>query len=86
MHQEVTLFIGMFTTLLAIINPLEALPVFLKLLEGKDDAYHRRVARRYKIAASRLRTPREVWRRRLRWQLCSHTLPTTHEYGPINIE
>ena len=37
MHQEVTLFISMFTTLLAIINPLEALPVFLTLLEGKDD-------------------------------------------------
>lgn len=46
MHQEVTLFISMFTTLLAIINPLEALPVFLTLLEGKDDASHRRVARR----------------------------------------
>jgi multiple antibiotic resistance protein len=36
MSQELTLFVGMFTTLLAIINPLEALPVFLKLLEGKD--------------------------------------------------
>jgi small neutral amino acid transporter SnatA (MarC family) len=46
MHQEVTLFLSMFTTLLAIINPLEALPVFLTLLEGKDDEYHRRVARR----------------------------------------
>ena len=46
MSKEVTLFIGMFTTLLAIINPLEALPVFLKLLDGKDDEYHRRVARR----------------------------------------
>ena len=46
MRQEVTLFLSMFTTLLAIINPLEALPVFLTLLEGKDDEYHRRVARR----------------------------------------
>ena len=46
MHQEVTRFLSMFTTLLAIINPLEALPVCLTLLEGKDDAYHRRVARR----------------------------------------
>jgi multiple antibiotic resistance protein len=45
-RQELTLFIGMFTTLLAIINPLEALPVFLKLLEGKTDDEHRRVARR----------------------------------------
>jgi MarC family membrane protein len=43
--QTLTLFIGMFTTLLAIINPLEALPVFLKLLEGRDEAEHRRVAR-----------------------------------------
>jgi multiple antibiotic resistance protein len=45
MSQELTLFVGMFTTLLAIINPLEALPVFLKLLEGKDEKEHRRVAR-----------------------------------------
>lgn len=36
----------MFTTLLAIINPLEALPVFLKLLEGRDDQAHRQVAPR----------------------------------------
>jgi len=46
MRHELTLFIGMFTTLLAIINPLEALPVFLKLLEGKSEDEHRRVARR----------------------------------------
>ncbi|HUK42221.1 MAG TPA: MarC family protein [Candidatus Acidoferrales bacterium] len=46
MRQEVTLFVGMFTTLLAIINPLEALPVFLKLLEGKSEEEHLRVARR----------------------------------------
>ncbi len=46
MSQELTLFVGMFTTLLAIINPLEALPIFLKLLEGKDEDEHRRVARR----------------------------------------
>ena len=45
MSQELTLFVGMFTTLLAIINPLEALPVFLKLLEGKDEEEHQRVAR-----------------------------------------
>lgn len=45
MSQELTLFVGMFTTLLAIINPLEALPVYLELLEGKDEAEHRRVAR-----------------------------------------
>lgn len=45
MSQELTLFVGMFTTLLAIINPLEALPVFLKLLEGKNEEEHLRVAR-----------------------------------------
>jgi len=46
MSHEVTLFVGMFTTLLAIINPLEALPVYLKLLQGKSDEEHSRVARR----------------------------------------
>jgi MarC family membrane protein len=45
MRQELTLFLGMFTTLLAIINPLEALPVFLKLMDGKSEEEHRRVAR-----------------------------------------
>jgi multiple antibiotic resistance protein len=45
MSQELTLFVGMFTTLLAIINPLEALPVYLELLEGKDETEHQRVAR-----------------------------------------
>ena len=45
MSHEVTVFVGMFTTLLAIINPLEALPVYLKLLEGKSDEEHSRVAR-----------------------------------------
>jgi multiple antibiotic resistance protein len=46
MHQELTLFITAFSTLLAIINPLEALPIFLKLLEGEDAARHRQIARR----------------------------------------
>ena len=36
MNASITLFIGMFTTLLAIINPLEAIPVFLGLMQGKD--------------------------------------------------
>jgi len=44
MSQAMTLFLSTFTTLLAIINPLESLPVFLKLLEGKDERTHRRVA------------------------------------------
>jgi hypothetical protein len=35
MRQEFTLFISTFTMLLAILNPLEALPIFLKLLDGK---------------------------------------------------
>jgi multiple antibiotic resistance protein len=44
MGTELTLFIGTFTTLLAVINPLEALPVYLKLLDGQDQEAHRRVA------------------------------------------
>ena len=45
MRKELTLFIGIFTTLLAIINPLEALLIFLKLLDGKSEEEHLRVAR-----------------------------------------
>ena len=41
-----SLFTGTFTTLLAIINPLEALPIFLKLADGKDLAARRQLARR----------------------------------------
>ncbi|HVP99274.1 MAG TPA: MarC family protein [Roseiarcus sp.] len=44
MHRNVSLFVGTFTTLLAIINPLEVLPVYLQLLLGKDAAAHRAVA------------------------------------------
>jgi small neutral amino acid transporter SnatA (MarC family) len=46
MNQATTLFVSTFTTLLAIINPLESLPVFLRLLQGKDEQAHRRVVRR----------------------------------------
>jgi multiple antibiotic resistance protein len=42
--RELSLFVGTFTTLLAIINPFEVLPVYLKLLEGKDVATHQRIA------------------------------------------
>ena len=49
--HEVSLFIGTFTTLLAIINPFEVLPVFLKLLDGKDQATHTQVARQACIYA-----------------------------------
>ncbi len=48
------MFISMFTTLLAIINPLEALPVFLNLLEGKNDEEHRQVARQSCVYATLL--------------------------------
>ena len=41
MVGELSLFVGTFTTLLAIINPFEVLPVYLKLLEGKDAGAHR---------------------------------------------
>jgi len=41
-----TLFIATFTTLLAIINPLEALPVFLELAGRKDEQERRRIANR----------------------------------------
>ena len=44
MGRELSLFIGTFTTLLAIINPFEVLPVYLKLLDGKDVQIKRRVA------------------------------------------
>lgn len=46
MAREFSLFAGTFATLLAIINPLEVLPVYLKLLTGKDQATHRAVARK----------------------------------------
>ena len=43
-HHELALFVGTFTTLLAIINPLEVLPVYLKLLAGADLPTRRAVA------------------------------------------
>ncbi|MGO9570392.1 MAG: MarC family protein [Desulfomonilaceae bacterium] len=45
MEHAVTLFVGTFTTLLAIINPLEAIPVFLQLTEGREDSARLEVAR-----------------------------------------
>ena len=54
MTKELTLFISTFATLLAIINPFEALPVFLLLLEGKDFAEHRKVAARSSLYATLL--------------------------------
>jgi multiple antibiotic resistance protein len=46
MGRELSLFAGTFTTLLAIINPFEVLPVYLQLLAVKDEATHRAVARK----------------------------------------
>jgi multiple antibiotic resistance protein len=46
MGRDFSLFIGTFTTLLAIINPLEVLPVYLKLLEKRDTRTHRQIARK----------------------------------------
>jgi multiple antibiotic resistance protein len=54
MKPSLTLFIGTFTTLLAVINPLESLPIFLKLLADKDDQVHRQVARQSCLYATLL--------------------------------
>jgi len=43
-QRELALFVATLTTLLAIINPLEVLPVYLKLLAGADVPTHRAVA------------------------------------------
>jgi multiple antibiotic resistance protein len=43
-EREFALFVGTFTTLLAIINPLEVLPVYLKLLARADAPTRRAVA------------------------------------------
>lgn len=54
MSDQWTAFISTFATLLAIINPFEALPVFLLLLEGKDAAERRRIAARSCVYATLL--------------------------------
>jgi multiple antibiotic resistance protein len=43
-QHELALFVATFTTLLAIINPLEVLPIYLKLLAGTDVRTRRAVA------------------------------------------
>ena len=40
--------------MLAVVNPLESLPIFLKLLAGQDDAAHQQVARQSCIYATLL--------------------------------
>jgi multiple antibiotic resistance protein len=54
MRSGATLFLSTFSTLLAIINPLEALPVYLNLLAGQNDEEHIRVARRSCLYATAL--------------------------------
>lgn len=44
MKDLITLFVGTFFTLVAIINPLEAMPIYLKLLHGQGQKEHRAVA------------------------------------------
>lgn len=44
MEQHLTVFIGTFTTLLAVVNPLEALPVFLSLSQDQDVKSRRKLA------------------------------------------
>jgi multiple antibiotic resistance protein len=44
MRASIVHFISHYATLLAIINPLEAIPVYLKLLSGKDQVVHHKVA------------------------------------------
>lgn len=51
MNPVLALFISLFTTLLAIINPLEALPVYLDLIQGKPETEQRQIARQACIYA-----------------------------------
>ena len=44
MISDLSIIAGVFSTLLAIINPLEALPIYLSLLQGEDESTHRTVA------------------------------------------
>lgn len=52
--RSLPLFVSTFTTLLAIINPLEVLPVFLDLLRGAEPKEQRRVARQSCVYAALL--------------------------------
>lgn len=44
MEHQFTILIGTFTTLIAVINPLEALPVFLSLTKSDDKKTRRKLA------------------------------------------
>jgi multiple antibiotic resistance protein len=54
MRASIVHFVSLYATLLAIINPMEAIPVFLNLLKGKDQAVQRRVARKSCLYATYL--------------------------------
>jgi multiple antibiotic resistance protein len=55
MRHFITLFVSTFTTLLAIINPLEALPVFLGMTATyESDGHRRKLARRACLYAALL--------------------------------
>ncbi|AFM25179.1 MarC family protein [Desulfomonile tiedjei] len=54
MEHAVTLFVGTFTTLLAIINPFEAIPVFLQLTAGREDSVRLEVSRQSCLYATLL--------------------------------
>jgi multiple antibiotic resistance protein len=53
-HHLLVLFVSTFSTLLAIINPFEALPIFLELLEEQDAQRHRQIAFRSCLYAALL--------------------------------
>jgi multiple antibiotic resistance protein len=54
MENPLTLFVTTFTTMVAVINPLESLPIYLNLLAGQDEQTHRRVARLASLYATLL--------------------------------
>jgi len=54
MRPSIVHFVSLYATLLAIINPLEAIPVFLNLLRGKDHDVQVNVARKSCLYATYL--------------------------------
>jgi len=54
MRASIVHFVSLYATLLAIINPLEAIPVFLNLLRGKDHDVQVNVARKSCLYATYL--------------------------------
>jgi len=44
MEHHLSILIGTFTTLLAVVNPLEALPIFLSLSQDQDIKARRKLA------------------------------------------